>query len=241
VKVDPRIIELLLFSLEMHERTDGAVNVAMGAVLSIWHEYRTKGVSVPDFEVLNAASEHCDISKLIIDKDASTVYLADPEMSLDVGAVAKGFAIDCAVKRLKDRGASSYAVDVGGNLYAIGKKPSGEPLKTGIQNPLGGDYSAVIEIADGSVATSGDYQRYYTVNGVRYHHIIHPDTLYPADIHRSVSVYSSSAALSDALSTALFNMNEEHGKALVEKEFPNVRALVYVGDDGIGRTVRFGS
>jgi len=237
VKVDERLIELLVFSKEMYKKTNGTVNVAMGAVLRIWHEYREAGVGVPSEDELRLAAEHCDIDDVVIDVDDSTVYLADPEMALDLGAVAKGFAIDCTVKVLKARGADSYAVDVGGNLYAIGAKPNGEALRTGISNPLGGDYSAIIEIANGSVATSGDYQRYYTVGGVRYHHIIDPKTLFPASVHRSVSVYSDSAALSDALSTALFVMSAEDAGELISKAFPTVRQLVFVGNDGVGKII----
>ena len=235
VKVDKRLIDLLLFSKEMYEKTDGAVNVAMGAVLEIWHSYREARTGVPTKEELKAASEHCDINKVIIDKPASTVYLSDPEMSLDLGALAKGFAIDLAADVLRSRGADSYAIDVGGNLFAIGAKPDGAAFKTGIEDPDGGDYPAYVDVRDGSVATSGDYQRFYTVDGVRYHHIINPVTLYPATLHRSVSVYSSSAAVSDALSTALFNLDRASGEALIREAFPEVREVIYVGTYGVMR------
>ena len=232
VSADARIIELLTFSKEMHQKTDGLVNVAMGAVLKIWHGYRTEGVRVPTEEELRAAAEHCNIDDLIIDSAKGTVELRDPEMSLDVGAVAKGFAIDRAAELLRARGAVSYAIDVGGNLYAIGTKADGSKFNTGVTNPDGGDYSAYIAVADGAVATSGDYERFYTVNGVRYHHIISPTSLKPEGYYRSVTVYSHSAAVSDALSTALFNApSYEVARAIVAR-VGGVRQLVFVEKGG---------
>ena len=232
VKVDKRLIDLIVFAKEMHQKTDGAVNVAMGAVLKIWHEYRQKRTGVPTSAELSEAGAHCDINAVIINEEESTVYLADAEMSLDLGAVAKGYAIDLAAEVLRQRGALSYAIDAGGNLYAIGTKKDGTAFKTGIENPDGGDYSAYLDVKDGAVATSGDYQRYYIFGGVRYHHIINHLTLFPAMYHRSVSVYSDSAALSDALSTALFNLTGDEGEALIRSEFPTVREVVYVDEHG---------
>ncbi len=231
VAVDIRIIDLLEFSKEMYEKTDGAVNIAMGAVLQIWHEYRERGVGVPTKEELAAAAEHCDITKIEINREKGTVRLTDPEMSLDVGAVAKGFAIDRAAGVLRFRGANSYAIDVGGNLYTIGTKPDGAPFNTGIQDPDGGDYPAYIDVADGAVATSGDYQRFYTVGGVSYHHIINGETLHPSYYHRSVTVYSNSAALSDALSTALFNTQSYDEARSMASKIGGVRELVFIEPD----------
>ncbi len=235
-KVDERIIELLEFSIDMYEKTNGAVNIAMGAVLEIWDRYRSEGVSLPSDQELISAQEHCDISKIEINRQEGTVRLLDPLMSLDVGAIAKGFAIDWAVNALRERGVSSYAVDVGGNLFAIGAKADGAPFNTGIENPDGGDYPAYISISDGAVATSGDYQRFYTVGGERYHHIINKDTLYPSNYHRSVSVYSYSAALSDALSTALFNTESYEAARDIIQRVGGVREVVFI--EAYGRVER---
>lgn len=232
VKVDGRIIDLLSFSKEMYAKTAGAVNVAMGSVLRIWHECREDGKKVPTEEELSLASVHCDIEKLVIDKANGTVELLDPEMSLDVGAVAKGFAIDRAASILRSRGATSYALDVGGNIYAIGEKPDGTLFKTGVENPDGGDYPAYIDVKNGAVATSGDYQRYYTVGGVTYHHIINGKTLFPSNYHRSVSVYSSSAALSDALSTAIFNTESYDTAINMIRSIGGVREVIFITKDG---------
>lgn len=230
VKVDKRLIDLLVFAKEMYVKTDGAVNVAMGAVLEIWHDYRTEGKSVPSSEILLEAGKHCDINDVIIDEKASTVRLADSEMSLDLGAVAKGYAIDLAASVLRGRGADSYVVDVGGNLYAIGKKPDGTPFKTGVTNPHSADFAAYIQLENGAVATSGDYERFYVVGGVRYHHIINHVTLYPSDYYSALSVCTESAALSDALSTALFNLPKSRAEQLVQSF--SVRHAVFIDKNG---------
>ena len=238
LKVDARIIEMLTLAKDAYEKTDGAVNVAMGAVLKIWHECRDDArkkppvLRVPTDEELRLAAEHCDINKLIIDEKEGTVELLDPEMSLDVGAVAKGFAIDRSAQLLRQRGAVSYAIDVGGNLYAIGAKADGTPFKTGVENPNGGEYLAYIDVSDGAVATSGDYERGYTVDGKNYHHIINGKTLYPEYYYRSVSVYSDSAAKSDALSTALFNVASYDEAREIINAVGGVREVIFIEPDG---------
>lgn len=218
VKVDKELIEFLEYSIEMYALTHGEVNIAMGAVLSVWHEYRVPGTAIPPEDVLISASEHCDINKIIIDKENSTVELADSEMSLDVGAIAKGYATEKVAQMLKERGKSGYVLDIGGNLRAVGTKADGSPWRAGVRNPdfNGESYIHRFDIADSSAVTSGNYERYYTVNGVNYHHIIDKDTLMPSVHFASVTVLCESSALADALSTALFNMTASEGKALVE-------------------------
>ncbi len=224
VTVDRKIIDMLLFAKEMHTLTGGKVNVAMGSVLSIWHDYRQAGeddpmhAALPPMELLAAASEHSDIEKVIIDGEKSTVTLTDPEMRLDVGAIAKGYAVEMAARAMRERGIEGYLLNVGGNVRAIGTKPEGEGWTTGIQNPdpESKDYLAYLLLTDGSLVTSGSYQRYYIVDGREYHHIIDPETLMPSERYSSVSILCESSALGDALSTALFCMSLEEGKSLIE-------------------------
>ena len=218
-RVDERIIDMLLFAKEMYELTDGECNVAMGAVLSIWHDYRTEGIALPSEEELRLAAEHTDIDDLVIDREAGTVELRDPEMSLDVGAVGKGYAVEVIAKTMEDDGLSGYILDVGGNLRAIGTKPGGSGWRAGVknpQNPYSSGYVYYLTLADAALVTSGSYERYYTVGGVNYHHIIDKDTLMPVNYYTSVSIMTKSSALCDALSTALFNMTPDEAKALVE-------------------------
>lgn len=129
----------------------------------------------------------------MIDEAASTVYLADPEMRLDVGAVAKGYAVERACRAAEEKGIESLLVSVGGNVRAIGSMDGrGSPWKVGVQNPGMGEggpqFLCTVGLRDRSLVTSGSYQRYYTVDGKTYHHIIDPETLMPAAYYTAVSV-----------------------------------------------------
>lgn len=225
VKVDNKIIDMLLYSVEMYEKTGGEVNVAMGSVLRIWHEYRTDGMddpasaTLPPMERLKEASEHTDIRNVVIDKEAGTVFLSDPKMSLDVGAIAKGYAVEMVAQMLLEKGVSGYVINVGGNVRTVGTRADGSQWKVGVENPLLGEddpYLAYLDISDMSLVTSGSYQRYYTVDGKSYHHIIDKDTLMPSEGYISVAVLCESSAMGDAFSTALFCMTPEEGRALAE-------------------------
>ncbi len=220
VEVDPAVIALLSDCKAYYELTDGRVNVAMGSVLHLWHEARSDGLEdpanacLPDAGALEEAAKHCAIADVILDEAAGTVYLADPELRLDVGAVAKGWA----AQRMSETVPEGLLISVGGNVCATGPKDKdGTPWVIGVQNPDGGDYLHTIYHSTGSVVTSGDYQRAYMVDGVMYHHIIDPDTRYPATLWRAVTVVCDDSGLADCLSTALFLLPLEEGKALLEK------------------------
>lgn len=206
------ILELLDIGLLFYDLSGGQLNIAMGSVLSLWHEARETGV-LPEDSALTEASLHCDISNLIVDGD--TVTLSDPDMSIDVGSIAKGYAADKAAEVASSLGLESFALDLGGNVKTVGKKPTGKWV-IGIRDPDGGILKTV-EVSDQSVVTSGDYERYTEIEGVTYSHIIDPQTLYPAGLYRSVTVICESSSLGDALSTALFCMDLEAGKALAEE------------------------
>ncbi len=223
VKVDERIIGMLLYAKEMHTLTGGKLNIAMGSVLSLWHDYRTAGMDdpstaeLPPMDQLEEAAKHTDIDHLVIDVAASTVTITDPEMTLDVGAIAKGYAVEMIAQSLKAKGVTGFVLNVGGNVRTIGTKPDGSGFTVGIENPTDTEepYIAYLSMTDESLVTSGSYQRYYLVDGKRYHHIIDSETLMPAEGFLSVSVLTAHSGLGDALSTALFCMSLEDGMALV--------------------------
>ncbi len=222
VTVDRRIIDMLLYAKDMYSVTDGVMNVAMGSVLSLWHDYRTIGkddptqASLPPMESLQKAATHTAITDLVIDPVNSTVTLTDPLMKLDVGAIAKGYATECVARWLESKGKTGYVLNVGGNVRTVGSKADGTAWTIGIENPNGGDYLAYLQLKGQSLVTSGSYQRFYYVDGKPYHHIIHPDTLMPAEGYLSVSVVCEDSGLADALSTALFCLPQQEGLALVE-------------------------
>ena len=221
VPVDDRIIALLKDCKDYHDLTQGMVNPAMGSVLQLWHEARNDGINdpanayLPQADALNAAAQHMDFAAVVIDETASTVYLSDPEMRLDVGAVAKGWS----VQRVAENAPSGLLISVGGNVCATGPKDtSGTPWVVGIQDPDGGDnYLHTLYLTKGSLVTSGDYQRAYVVDGELYHHIIDPNTLYPSILWRSVTILCDDSGLADALSTALFLLPLEVGQAILDE------------------------
>lgn len=221
VKVDRKVIDLLLDCKEYYELTSGKVNVAMGSVLYLWHEAREAGIydpenaKLPDEEALKQAANHCSFDTVIIDEEASTVYLEDPQQRLDVGAIAKGWATE----RICENAPSGLLVSVGGNVRATGPKPEkNSPWVVGIQSPEeeSGEYLHTVYVNRESVVTSGDYQRYYVVQGKEYHHIIDPETLYPGMKWKAVSVVCEDSGLADALSTALFLLTQEEGQELLD-------------------------
>ena len=226
VEVDERIINLLLYGKEVYELTEGQTNIAMGSVLSIWHDYRTEGeenmaeAKLPPMEELQSAAEHTDMDQVIIDPEAQTVYLADPMMRLDVGGLAKGYAVEQIALYMEKQGIDGYVLNVGGNVRTIGTRPEGEKWTVGIENPglpnSEEEFIAYLKLSGESVVTSGAYQRYYVVDGKAYHHIIDPDTLMPGEEFLSVSIICEDSGLGDALSTALFSMNYEDGYELIE-------------------------
>lgn len=220
VTVDPQIILLLSDCKEYYKATGGKVNVAMGSVLQRWHKARNDSIDdplnayLPDADALAEAARHTNFDDVIIDKAASTVYISDPQLRLDVGAIAKGWA----AQRVADVSPRGLLISVGGNVCATGPKDeNGTPWVVGIQNPDGGDYLHTVHVFDECVVTSGDYQRYFVVNGKPYHHIIDPVTLQPGEYWRSVTIVCQDSGLADVLSTALFLMPQAEGQALLDQ------------------------
>ena len=220
VQVDPIIIDLLQDCKDYYTITRGKVNVAMGAILQLWHEAREAAMDdpskayLPEKKVLREAFDHTDLYDVVLDEAANTVQIIDPKLRLDVGAIAKGWA----VQKVAEKAPSGLLISVGGNVCPTGPKDkTGTPWVVGITDPNGGDYLHTIETADKSVVTSGDYQRYFVVDGKMYHHIIDPGTLFPGKRWRSVTVVCDDSGLADALSTALFLLDYEQGLALLEQ------------------------
>ena len=200
VQVDDRILSMLELARQMYELTGGKINIAMGSVLGIWHDYREAAEkdaseadnTLPTQEELEAAAQHCDIN---------------------------------GCRAAEARGLTSALVSVGGNLRAIGTKPDGSQWTGGVENPWNASevytntnsiFGSPINMSDLALVTSGDYQRYFVVDGKRYHHIIDPDTLWPAAYYNGVTVLCPDSGMADCLTTALFCMPLEEGQKLVE-------------------------
>lgn len=247
VAVDEELVDFLLYCKELYVLTKGKTNIMLGSVLSIWHDAREKasehdGVlnsdEFPSTSALSEANKHTSIDALVIDKEGKTVFISDPEASIDVGAIAKGYAAKKVAQRLKAMGADSVALNAGGNIITIGLKPDGSKWVTGITNPdktASNSLICRVEIGEAALVTSGDYERYFICDGVRYPHIINPETLMPANYFASVSIFAADSGLADALSTALFCMSYEEGVALI-KSIGGVEALWVCKDGTVKKT-----
>ena len=252
VAVDPALMELLVFGKQAYALTDGACNIAAGGVLALWHDAREavqaaqtasgetardSGLTalLPDETALTQAARHLDIRDLVLDEQAGTVRFADPELQLDVGAIAKGWAVEQAARAAEARGLDSALINAGGSVRAIGTKADGSRWTAGVQDPDGGDVLRTVALEDGqSLIVSGDYQRDFELDGVRYHHLIDLATLQPARYCRSVAILCRDAGLGDALSTGLFCLPPDQGQTILE-ELTGAEAL-WIFEDGTLRT-----
>jgi thiamine biosynthesis lipoprotein len=249
VKVDKRIIDLILFAKDWSKRSGGRTNIAMGTVLSIWHDYREQGkdfpqsAKLPPMEALREAAKHTDLDKVIVDEENSTIYLEDSKMSLDVGAIAKGYATELVAKEIQASGFVSGIISPGGNIRVLGKPLDGvrERWGIGIQDPEKMIVTAeenlldTIFVNNASVVSSGDYQRYYEVDGKVIHHLIDPDTLMPAEYYRAVTVVTEDSGIADFISTTVFLLPYSKSRELVES-LETVEALWVMHDGKVHAT-----
>lgn len=246
IVTDKILINLLKNSKKAFYETDGSLNIAMGSVLKIWHEYRQYGINnpenakIPPMETLLNAQKHTNIEDIVIDEEKNTVFIKDSYLSIDVGATAKGYGADLIYNELVNAGMKSGIINIGGNVKIIGNlynKKDGK-WSIGIQSPDSNENSSnnlidTIYTSETSVVTSGDYQRYYTVNGKKYHHIIDPKTLMPADYYKSVTVINNNSMKADIFSTSLFVLPYEKGFEIAEK---NNIAVMWILKDGTIKT-----
>lgn len=230
VEVSRDVIDMLLTAREGYDASNGILNIAMGPVLRIWHDYRTAGIAneeaaeLPPMDVLREAVALTDINDVIINETKNTVFLTKPGMSLDVGAIAKGYAAEQAAQAARDAGATSILMNVGGNITAIGKPLDNVRARwgVGVQDPdlgVNGTQNILdtVYFCDKTMSCSGDYQRYYVVDGQSYNHIIDPATLMPASLYKQVAVIHEDAGIADIISTTLFILPQEEGAAFAKK------------------------
>lgn len=237
VPADLRLV--LRRAVETAEMTDGAFDPTWAALWGLW-DFRAEEPAVPEAAEVARRAALVDWRELEIDDDAGTVRLAQEGMMLGLGGIAKGHALDRSAALLRQRGVESFLLVAGGQVVAGGARRTAEgsrPWRVGVRDPRGPeeDFFAWLDLTDASASTSGDYESYFVLDGVRYHHVLDPRTGRPARSGlASATVVSADATLADALSTALVVMGEERGLALVE-ELDGTEALV-VTRDGDWRT-----
>lgn len=217
--------EILKYGREYYDITDGALNIALEPVTSLW-DFSSGASIVPKKEQIAEALDNTDCSLIEITENGIELNGA----SVDLGAVAKGFAADRIKEYLVDEGVDSAIINLGGNILCIGDKPTGEDFVIGIQKPFSNETLLGLEIDGMSVVTSGTYERYFRKDGVLYHHILDPDTGMPCDNNLlSVTIVAESGVLCDCLSTGCFVMGMEDAIELINN-MENVYAI-FVDDD----------
>lgn len=218
VEVSPEILTVLDKALEVSRQSGGAFDITVGAFRGLWKFDEDKDGTIPTPAEVKTRLPLVDYRGIAIDKSKSTVKLHKKGMRITLGGIAKGYAVDRAVKLLYDRGFVDFILQAGGDLYVSGRRGK-RNWRVGIRDPRGDREStfAVAAIENRTFSTSGDYERYVLEGGVRYHHILDPSTGRPARRSRSVTVMAKDAFTADAWSTALFVIGVQKGMALVEK------------------------
>jgi thiamine biosynthesis lipoprotein len=216
VVVSPALVNILEISREYSRKTGGEFDVTIGPVLRLWGFYRNKG-HLPSERELREAVSKVGWRDLAVDKAISSVFLAKKGMALDLGAIAKGYAIDLAAGRLRRMGIKNAMINAGGNVYAIGDK-DGAGWNIGIRHPQKENIFATLHIKDIAVATSGCYERFFDLAGKRFCHIIDAHTGLPIDNGiLSVTIIAKSATDADAMSTSVMLLGPDEGFRLLEK------------------------
>ena len=216
--VSPETFAVLQTAKEYSELTDGAFDVTIGPMVKLWG-IRTKEAKVPTLKEIHESLYLVNYKDLILDEKGNAAQLRRKGQWIDLGAIAKGYVADEVKKIFQKHGISSAFIDLGGNILTLGNNRDHSHWKIGIQNPLAprGHYLGIIQISDQSIVTSGNYERYFEKNGVRYHHILDPLTGYPSasDIS-SVTILSKKSIDADALSTSILILGFEKGRELIE-------------------------
>lgn len=227
LEVSNELLDAISFGLEMEELSDGKLNIAFGSVISLWkRSIESGGDYFPTKEELEWANKFTNADGVKIEGYKITL---GEGILLDLGAIAKGYVSDILKEKLLEEGFDNMIVNLGGNVVVLGDK-DGKGWKVGVKNPLGEGLSDTFSVSDACLVTSGNYQRFFDKDGIRYHHIISTDTLFPSENFLSVSVLSKSGALADALSTALFSMKLEDAFALLEKT--DVEKALFIDKNG---------
>jgi thiamine biosynthesis lipoprotein len=217
VQVSAETIEILRQARQVGDWTGGKFDVTFAALSDLWRFDHDQDNRVPDPREVAARLPLVDYRAVAIDERARAVFLPRRGMRLHLGGIGKGYAVERAAALLRARGFGDFLVQFGGDLYAGGRRGN-RPWRAGIADPRQPErILATIDLADETLTTSGDYERFFERDGRRYHHILDPDTGQPARGARSVTIVARRAMLADALSTGVFVLGPAAGMALIER------------------------
>ena len=232
VTVDPETVDLLNTALSYAKLSDGVFDPTIGALSSLW-DFQADEPVLPDPVNIDAALSTVDYREVIVDEKASTVQLLRPGAAIDLGGIAKGYIADRMKETLIEDGVTSAIINLGGNVLVLGEKPDGSAYKVGIQYPFQPEGTAIetLEVKDQSLVSSGCYERYMTIDGILYHHILNTETGWPVDNDLlGVTILSSRSVDGDALSTICYAMGLTDGMALIES-LPDTEAVFIKKDE----------
>lgn len=233
VAVSRETMEALTTARQMSEWTGGKFDVTFGALSDVWKFDQDQDDSVPSASAIAARIGLIDYRRLRLDEQAGTAFLERKGMRAHLGGIGKGLAVDHAVALLQGAGLKDFSIQAGGDLYVAGKHGD-RAWRLGIADPRAPDGAvfARVELEDSTFSTSGDYERFFIKDGVRYHHILDPATGQPARLSRSVTILSKRAILADGLSTGVFLLGPEKGMALIE-QLPDVEGVIVGADNQV--------
>ena len=231
IVIDEELFDFLVFAKEIYYKTNGKTNVMMGALTNIWKKAISEEM-LPNEADLKKASEHINIESLVLDKDKHTAYIDDKDACIDVGGVAKGYVCKIIKEELGED-LDGYSISLGGNVILFGTKGDGSLYKVGVKDPFNaGKLLDKFELSDVSLVTSGNYERYFELDGRKYHHIIDSSTLYPSFKYASVTIVYDDSSIADAFSTALFCLDVDESKRILAN-YPGIQAILVTLDGEI--------
>jgi thiamine biosynthesis lipoprotein len=227
VMVSTETREVLRIARQISEQTDGTFDITFGALSGLWKfDYQDKDESVPDRRDIQKRLALVNYREVVVDDTAGTAMLRRKGMRVNLGGIAKGYAVDRAVEILRGTRLDDFMIQAGGDMY-VGGNHGDRPWRLGIRDPRGpaDRIFAALDLKDGTFSTSGDYERFFMKNGVRYHHIIDLRVGEPARLCRSVTLVTERAVIADALAKGVFILGPDAGMALIERT-PGVEGVI---------------
>ena len=231
--IDKKLYKLISYGKDLYNKSNGKIDISMGNVIDIWKGYRESQLGIPSINELKYVNYN-SINDIIL-KDNNKIK--NNNLNLDLGCFVKGYVTALAGKYLKNNGLNKFIINAGGNVLT-GEKVN-DLYKIGLENPdeQGAIYN-IVKVENKAVVTSGGYLRYYEYNGKKYHHIIDPDTLYPPNYMKSVTVITDDSGYADFMSTYLYLLPVDDGLKIVNNT-DNLEAIWYVDDNNIVKSKGF--
>jgi len=220
------IVRLFLLSDSIARLTDGTFDISIAPLLELWGFYENN-FKIPDTAEIERVKKLVDYSRIQIRGDS---IILPQRMKVDLSGIAQGYAADRVADIIKGHGINSALINIGGEMVLVGRSSKNRPWRIGIRNPRGKGIIEVIEITNGALSTSGDYEKFFMVEGTRYPHIIDPRTGFPAMHFVSVTILAKSAAFADAIATAVAVMGPEKGMNFLDSL--KIRGIMYYEENG---------